>query len=133
MITIEIGRTSLGTKFTVSKLTNPDTSKESTIATDFSFVVWGEITSDYLLSIKKNKQRFQGIFDSALKLTHRSGKYKQVVNSMATARMASIRADLCSESDSGPENLEDDKGEGPSNLSSGRNGGKHHSQNLDTL
>lgn len=116
MITIEIGRASQGAKFTISKLPNPDTSKESTIATDFSFVVWGEITSDYLLSIKKNKQHFQGIFDSALKLTSRSGKYKLAVKSMANARMESIRADLHSESDSGSEDSDVDKGEGSSKL-----------------
>lgn len=83
-------------------------------------MVWGEITGDYLLSIKKNKQRFQGIFDSALKLTHRSGKYKQAINSMASARVESFRADLHSDSDSDSE--DDDKGEGSSNLSRGRNG-----------
>jgi hypothetical protein len=85
MITVDIGKTSQGPKFTISKVLNPDTSKESTIATDFSFVVWGEITDNYLLSIKKNKQHFQGIFNSALKLTKSSRKYKQVVNSMASA------------------------------------------------
>ncbi len=122
MIIVDNGKTSQGPKFTISKVLNPDTSKESTIATDFSFVVWGEITGDYLLSIKKNKQHFQGIFDSALKLTKSSGKYKQVVNSMANARVESMRADLHSESDSGSEGQDDNKGEGSSSGKYGKLG-----------
>jgi len=79
---------------------NPDTNKESTIATDFSFTVWGKITADYLVSIKKlEKRKFQQIFDSAQKLTRHSGKYRKS-NDSDDGNLRSNRADLKSESES---------------------------------
>lgn len=101
-ITVNFGKTLQGTRFSVLKTLNPDTSKESGIATDFSFIVWGEITADYLLSAKKlDKQRFQQIFDAALRsVTHSSGKYEKAINSAADKHLKSHCAQLHSESDS---------------------------------
>jgi hypothetical protein len=101
-ITIEVGQTIHGTKFSVSKTLNPNTNRESHITTDFSFVVWGEVTADYLVSAKKlKKEQFQRIFDDALRSVPRfSGKYKRAINSAADERLKSHRADLQSDSDS---------------------------------
>ena len=114
VVAVEIVKT--GVKFTVSKLINPDTNRESTNATDFSFAVWGEATDDYLVAIKKYKKTFPDIFDAALRTTRRAVKYKEAIASATHARIRSFRADLHSESDdSEPEDL-NDKGEGPSGL-----------------
>jgi len=99
---IRVQGASNGTKFIVSKVVNPDTNKASTVATDFSFTIWGEITADYLISVKKlDKRQFKHIFDAALNLTRSAGKYKLAINSAtADAHSRSNRADLCSESES---------------------------------
>lgn len=99
---VKFGKTLQATKFGVLKTLNPDTSKESGITTDFSFVVWGEITADYLVSAKKlDTQRFQQIFDAALRsVTHSSGKYERAMSSAADKHSKSHRAQLHSDSDS---------------------------------
>ena len=87
-------------KFIISKGLNPDTNKESSRATtDFSFTIWGEITDDYFVSIKKlDRKQFESIFNMAFSLTRHSGKYKPTSKSTTDGR--SNRADLQSDSDS---------------------------------
>lgn len=95
-----------GGKFTILKALNPDTNRKSTISTDFSFTVWGEITADYFISVKNlDKHQFQRIFDAALNFSHRSGRYKQAISiAVSDEHSRTNRADLHSESDSDEEN-----------------------------
>lgn len=115
---INIGQSRHGFKFSIAKEINPTTNKESTVATDFSFLVWGGITEDYLISARKlKKDQIQQIFDDALRLvTRNAGRYKQAIKTAANEQTKSHRAELQSESDSDiPDQLQgEDHGEGPS-------------------
>jgi hypothetical protein len=100
-IMIKISQTIQGTKFSISKAWNPNTNKDSSTTTDFSFAVWGEVTADYLISARKlKKDQFQQIFDKALCSARSSGKYKHAINTAANERLKSHRAELYSESES---------------------------------
>ncbi len=102
-IKIEGGQTIHAVKFSILKMMNPITNKESSTATDFSFTVWGENTADYLISAKKlKKEKFQQIFDDALCLTShtKSRGFKQAIDSAANQRSRSHHAELYSNSSS---------------------------------
>ena len=125
---INIVQSSHGLRFTIKKAINPTTNKESSTATDFSFIVWGEITKDYLLSARKLKtDQIEDIFDNALQLVPRNaGRYKHAIKTASNEQVKSHRAELRSESDSESPDIPDqlrvsDRGEGPSR---NVNGGK---------
>ncbi len=134
-IQIKIGQTIHRTKFSISKARNPNTNKDSSTTTDFSFVAWGEVTADYLISAQKlKKDQFQQILDNALRSVARSsGKHKHAVDTAANNHLKSHRAELYSESesDSGQENgLDCDDGNRASGSNNG-SGGKQANGEFD--
>ena len=108
---------------------NPITNKEASTATDFFFTVWGENTADYLISAKKlKKEKFQQIFDDALRLMSntKSRAFKQAIDSAATQHSRSYCAELYSDSSS---NSDQENGPGDVDLVRASGSGTSGKQN----